>query len=355
MGNYALLGQVLLTFQADFQQEREDLSAILLSENYLWLGSDETATIERLSPIGQEQFANHQSFHVSDFIELPHPIDQEVDIEGFDCSEHYLWLVGSHSSKRKRPKPELSDQENSLRLQTIEVEGNRHLLARIPVVNGELMRSCVDPSDPQKMLTAARLEMKKSGDILSQMLQKDPHLGVFVDSRIPGKDNGFDIEGIAVSKNRIFLGLRGPVLRGWAIILELEVKSKNTSYLELKKIGNQKERYKKHFVNLQGLGIRDLVIDEENLLILAGPTMDLDGPVKVFRLNQYAELADHSFSQPDVVFDIAYGDRDDHAEGMTLFTAINQQPSLLVVYDSPAQSRLQETHSILADVFSLSQ
>ena len=31
---------------------------------------------------------------------------------------------------------------------------------------------------------------------------------------IPSNDNGFDVEGLAVSGNRVFLGLRGPVLAG---------------------------------------------------------------------------------------------------------------------------------------------
>ncbi|MBW4522759.1 MAG: DUF3616 domain-containing protein [Scytolyngbya sp. HA4215-MV1] len=354
MGNSALLGQVLLTFQTDFHFSREDLSAILLHGNYLWLGSDETATIERLSLIEHNQFANHQQFQVADFVELPNTSEQEVDIEGLDYSDSYLWLVGSHSSKRKCPRLELSDQENSMRLQTVILERNRHLLARIPVIDGQLVRSGTDPNDPQRKLTAASLAINNQGDLLTQILQTDPHLGIFVNSKIPGKDNGFDIEGIVVLKNRIFLGLRGPVLRGWAIILELEVKQKNSPYLELKKIGEQKERYKKHFVNLQGLGIRDLIINGEDLLILAGPTMDLDGPVKVFQLNQYSQLPDHSFSQPKAVLEISYGDRKDHAEGITLFSGITQLAALLVVYDSPAQARLQDNASILADIFQLS-
>ena len=40
---------------------------------------------------------------------------------------------------------------------------------------------------------------------------------------IPGKDNGIDCEGLAVAGDRVFIGLRGPVLRGWAMIIELQV------------------------------------------------------------------------------------------------------------------------------------
>jgi hypothetical protein len=41
---------------------------------------------------------------------------------------------------------------------------------------------------------------------------------------LPGKDNGFDVEGLAVFGARLFVGLWGPVLCGWAVILELNSK-----------------------------------------------------------------------------------------------------------------------------------
>lgn len=40
----------------------------------------------------------------------------------------------------------------------------------------------------------------------------DPHFAPYL--AIPGKGNGFDIEGLAVDGQRLFLGLRGPVLLG---------------------------------------------------------------------------------------------------------------------------------------------
>ncbi len=102
---------------------------------------------------------------------------------------------------------------------------------------------------------------------------------------LPGKDNGFDIEGLAVVGDRIFIGLRGPVLRGWAVIVEIEPKEDegNVSQLKLKKIGRDDRPYRKHFLQLNGLGVRDLCVQHSDLLLLAGPTMDLDGPVTVLR------------------------------------------------------------------------
>jgi hypothetical protein len=185
-------------------------------------------------------------------------------------------------------------------------------------------------------------------------LEKDKHLGPFL--AIPGKDNGFDIEGLAVVGDRVFIGLSGPVLRGWAVILELELKEGegNASNLELKKIGREDRRYRKHFLQLGGLGVRDLCVRGTDLLILAGPTMDLDGPVTVFRWPGGTEPEGESLVFADrlpIVMQIPYGRGTDHAEGMTLFG--EDARSLLVVYDSASKERKKEINAVEADIFDL--
>lgn len=353
MNNPSLLNQVVLRFEDGFKEHREDVSALrLTSSKYLWLGSDETSTIERLSLVESQLFAAHQQFRVADFIDLPEPDEQEIDIEGLAYAGHYLWFVGSHSWKRKKPKPDKTDSENINRLTKLKSEANRYLLARIPLVNGELSPSCASPDHPDQQLSAAKLELTKRGNVLMDALADDPHLGYFVEATIPGKENGFDIEGLAVYQNRIFLGLRGPVLRGWAVLLEIELEMSNPGLLALRQSGQEK-LYKKHFIYLNGLGIRDLCWDGEDLLILAAPTMDLDGPVRVFRLQNGANLQEDVLSKPEPVLEIPYGDGDDHAEGMTLFADVTQIPSLLVVYDSPAPRRLEGDGDVVADVFKL--
>jgi len=353
MDNSSLLNQVVLRFEDGFKEHRKDVSAVRLTpDKHLWLGSDETSTIERLSFVENQTFAQHAQFRVTDFIELPESEDKEIDIEGLAYAEHYLWFVGSHSWKRKKPKPDKTDVENIKRLTKIQSEANRYLLGRIPLVNGELLPSCIHPNNPEEQLSAAKLEVTKQGNLLMDALKDDPHLGFFVGAEIPGKDNGFDIEGIAVYQNRIFLGLRGPVLRGWAVMLEIELETSSSSLLKLKQIG-QENQYKKHFIYLNGLGIRDLCLDGKDLLILAGPTMDLDGPVRVYRLPNSDNLKENTLSKPDVVLEIPYGNGEEHAEGMTLVTDINQIPSLLVVYDSPAKKRLEGDGEVVADVFKL--
>lgn len=355
MDNPSLLNQVVLRFEDGFKEHRKDISAVRFSfDRHLWLGSDETSTIERLSFVDAQTFDTHKQFRVSDFIELPAPEDQEIDIEGLAYSDYYLWFVGSHSWKRKKPKSNKTDIENIERLATIKSEANRYLIGRIPLIKGELFKSCQHPEHPDEELSAAKLEVTKRGNLLMDALAEDPHLGYFVEATIPGKDNGFDIEGIVVYQNRIFLGLRGPVLRGWAIMLEIELETDNPEVLKLKQIGEQGKLFKKHFVYLNGLGIRDLCLDGEDLLILAGPTMDLDGPVRLYRLQNGVNLPENVLSKPDVVIEIPYGNGNDHPEGVTLYTDVTEMPSLLVIYDAPAKQRLKGDAEVLADVFKIS-
>ncbi|MCL1471126.1 DUF3616 domain-containing protein [Argonema antarcticum] len=345
--------QVLLRFKSGIQDSRESLSAVALTPgNYLWLGCDETSSIERLSYSAPNTFENHEHFVVADFVPPITDTDKEIDIEGLDYADGYLWLVGSHSLKRKKPNSKKTDLENIQNLAIIEPEKNRFLLARIPLVGDRLYKSCPHPENPEKQLTAAKLENTKSGNCLTDALLEDPHLAPFLKANIPGKDNGFDIEGLAVYKNKIFLGLRGPVLRGWAIVLEIKVKEINSTSLKLKKV--EDKRYKKHFIDLDGLGVRDLCIDGQDLLILAGPTMDIDGPVRIYRLENGVNLPENVLSKPTPILDIPYGDGEDHAEGMTFFPTKENQKSLIVLYDSPAKkTRLQGDDSVLADIFQL--
>jgi hypothetical protein len=131
--------------------------------------------------------------------------------------------------------------------------------------------------------------------------------------------------------------------------------------LTLKRIGPGDRPYRKHLLHLGGLGVRDLSVQGSDLLILAGPTMDLDGPVRVFRWPGGAQPSGESVvfrSQLTTVLDVPFGQGNnqgtDHAEGMTLFaTEGSHALSLLVVYDAASDSRKQGENGVKADIFSL--
>lgn len=149
-----LLTRVLLRFDTDDKDVYTELSAAAFTpDGSLWVGSDELLGVERLSQVEPFVFGDRQHFSFTDLIQLWDEKD-EIDIEGMDFADNYLWVVGSHSSKRKKPKRK--KLENDLeRLATIKVEFNRFTLARIPVIEGELVKSVSTSDDPSTQLTAA--------------------------------------------------------------------------------------------------------------------------------------------------------------------------------------------------------
>lgn len=352
-----LLSRVLLRFaEADEDVFGELSAAAFCPDGSLWLGSDEGQNIERLTPVGPHVFGQHRAFHVGDFVDLISDED-EIDIEGMDYSDGYLWLTGSHSTKRKKPKGKKTEKDLS-RLATISTDANRYLLARIPVAQGELFKSYTHPDITDGGLSAGRLKTTEGGNVLIDALKDDEHLGPFLSIPLPSKENGFDIEGLAVRGNRILLGFRGPVLRGWAVIVDIEVEEKGPGVLDLKTIDESGRKYKKHFLNLDGLGIRELCLKGDDLIVLAGPTMDLEGTLRVFRLKEALNhgadsVSDQEAGDLETLFDLPFTVGGDKAEGLALFSCLEQKDSLLVVYDSPHPTRQVAPGAVFADVFSL--
>jgi hypothetical protein len=274
--------------------------------------------------------------------------------------DSFLWVVGSHSASRKKPRHR-SAEEDIERLASVRFEPNRLLLGRIPVV-ASAGGSTLARHD------GARRSAQLVGD-LREILCDDPLLGPFVRAyenaagdrvTIPGKDNGFDIEGIVVTPgsgaaSRVWLGLRGPVLRGWATILEIApIEGDTPDQLVLGPVGpSGKSRYRKHLLHLEGLGIRDLRADGDDLLILAGPTMTLDGQVAIYRwvgglsTSSNDTLTELAAGRLERVLDLPHGNGEDRPEGFVRLSS----GELLVVYDGPAQARLAGEHGVLADVF----
>jgi hypothetical protein len=350
-----------LSINADGKHVRDGLSTILKTGDYLWVSCDERCTLERLKKIDENTFGEHHSFDLSQYLKLPAGAENEIDIEGIALEEHYLWLVGSHSLARRKPKKSQEPDEQIKRLAKLKNDPNRYLLARIPLdrnkETGEtsLVKHITHPYEPNFILSTAQLVGNHAGtNQLLEALTEDIHVQDFL--KIPGKDNGFDIEGLAIQGERIFIGLRGPVLRGWAIILEVAVQDTHESYFELKPIGPKGELYVKHFLHLEGMGIRELDIAGDDLLILAGPSMDLDGTIALYRWPQALRQTGQSIThRKDLIrlFEVPNGcgptSGQDKAEGMTLF----DKQHAIIVFDSPTDERKQGTDDVIADLYEI--
>ena len=95
---------------------------------------------------------------------------------------------------------------------------------------------------------------------MRRRLSSNSYLGPFID--LPSKENGLDIEGLVVAGKRVLLGLRGPLMDGIAIVVELSLGSGT-------RIKRSSTRLLCH--NLDGLGVRDLARGNGSILVLAGP------------------------------------------------------------------------------------
>ena len=199
---------------------RNQLSAVAADGQNLWLACDEGCRLERLSRAsGTSTFGGHEVSELETLLDLPAPAKEEADVEGMYVDDGWLWLVGSHSVKRKKPKGE-SPVEIAGKLLETPRDGNRHLLARVPVAGGRLHKTA-------GARRAGALRATRDSSALLEAARADAHLQPFIE--IPGKDNGFDIEGLAARGLRLWVGLRGPVLREWCCVLELELKAPATS------------------------------------------------------------------------------------------------------------------------------
>lgn len=334
-----------------------NLSAIRTDGDVLWVAGDESTTIERLTrqPGGHGvTYDDEVSFRLSDLVSLPSGDDsEEADLEGLARDGQYLWAVGSHSLKRSRVKERHQGEKAFTRLGTVKSEANRHVLLRIPVADVDGVPTLARETEIDGSVECAAMLGGRS-DSLNDLLKRDPHVGPFLS--IPSKDNGFDVEGIAAFGDRVFVGLRGPVLRGWAIVIELRLTptKKHPDRLKARRFENG-ARYRKHMFDLGGLGVRDLCTQGDDILVLAGPTMDLDGPVTVFRWHDAAAADDQQVVRGDRLtpeLELPYGKGEDHAEGIALLDS-KEEPELLVVYDSPGEHRKNPKLGMLADRFTL--
>ncbi|MDF1504396.1 DUF3616 domain-containing protein [Roseisolibacter sp. H3M3-2] len=329
---------------------RHDLSAATADGDTLWLGSDEGTCLVRLTRVADDRWGDAVDVDLANLVDLPGAADDEIDVEGIDVSGGALWVTGSHSVVRRKPDEELSPAKRLRRLARTSRKGNRHLVARLPLVADAAGRPLPGPG-------ARRLPGTRSRDALTRALRDDPHLGAWLD--VPGKDNGFDIEGLAVHGERLWLGLRSPVLRGTAVILALHPADDpdDAAALRLRRCGPGGRRYEKFFLDLYGLGVRELCADGDDLLVLAGPSMVLDGRCTVLRWRGARHARGDAFVTRDAlepVVELPYGhgdeERVDHPEGLALLVEDRGGPALLVVHDSPAAGRARGS-TVVADLY----
>jgi hypothetical protein len=279
-----------------------DISGLAQVNGFLAIVSDEGIALDLLKKVDDGHFRLSQSIPLLKRDEDEKP---EIDMEGTASDGNLLYVVGSHSLTRKRVDSERDYETNRKRLAKISPEDDR--------------------SDRDKLF---QLTIQPDGSLggkqkinLRNLLREDAILSPFCD--IPSKENGLDIEGIAIQKHRLFVGFRGPVLRGNFVPVMVFKFDKPDDY-ELR------------FIDLDGRGIRDITAAREGFLVIGGPVGDGDSSYRLYFWNGEDSIPGAGSPLGKVVslgeIPAPHGAK---AEGVTLLDETEQSWRVLVVYDGP--------------------
>ncbi|MDO8334287.1 MAG: DUF3616 domain-containing protein [Nitrosomonas sp.] len=374
--------KIKLEFEKEGKGISKSLSAFVRLGDSIFAAGDEGVDLARLKEFDDGTcFKLKELINLSNWFDLPIPPQKEqtkqvmeVDLEGmdFDYTNQLLWMVGSHSLKRGKANATFDTKKNLELLGEVNRDANRFFLGCVSLHKNKNNQFRLSPGESDNNTRAAQLRCDATTSELLDEIRHDTLFTCFCDKNdgIPGKDNGIDIEGLACAPNgRVLIGMRGPVLRGIAIVLELapeRINSPNTKadLLQLTKIGPTGLKYRRHFLDLAGHGIRDLCWDGDDLLILAGPTTGLDSPPLVYRwkaaIKAFGKMSGDEekfiWRSEDVLSQQSLGSTwkqieagADHAEAIALF----DKKRLMIGYDSPSTKRFHKPASVMVDIVDL--
>ena len=142
-----------------------------------WRGDEACGVdrLRRLTPVGAEalRFGEVRDFPLASLLDLPGADDEEADLEGMAVADGHLWVVGSHGLKRKNAKPDRDAADNAKRLAKVSLDGNRRLLACLPIERDAQGEPCLvrQAADGRKAL---RLKGDAQSNLLTRALADDP-------------------------------------------------------------------------------------------------------------------------------------------------------------------------------------
>lgn len=182
------LGHLRLHFS---EQEGGDaprsLSAVEQTGRSLWLGGDEGVSIKHLTTEDHANYFERESIALTAFFALPRGTEEEVDLEGLaiDPETERLWVAGSHSWRRKRPKGGETGARTLDALGKVSRQANRYLLGSIEIKG--MNDASKTPRLAERNAHALPFDGERSS--LIETLRDNARLAPFLD--IPSKDNGF--------------------------------------------------------------------------------------------------------------------------------------------------------------------
>jgi hypothetical protein len=187
----------------------------------------------------------------------------ELDAEAVAYADGFFYIVGSHGHPR--------DADHKLDPVQDAAKIAANIKASSKVIRIKLDPAMVDAEG--KLKDGANPEITVS-DKLRPKLQEWTSLQSFIDKRLD--ENGLTIEGAAVRNDRLFVGMRGPLLNGDRDLTPVY----SASLISLFEGGHADPKA----VDLRlgaGRGIRDLVAIDKGFLVLAGPATEVEGDYTV--------------------------------------------------------------------------
>jgi Protein of unknown function (DUF3616) len=282
-------------------KKNKNISAIEIVGDRLIVGADEGNKIKILKHNG-ESYAVERGISLSN--------DEEIDIEGIACEGSIVYVVGSHSYKREQIDANRTYEQNRNTIKQKFSESDREQRDRLFRLNLN--------GDPKIEQTSLRSTIDRH-DLLQLF------------SKIPSKENGIDIEGMAVRNGLLYVGFRGPVLRdNWVPILKC-------------KFATLIDRADLVFVNLGGRGIRDLTPVNDGFLILAGPVGEGEDSYQIYAWDGEDCLPGTRTSglmgQIELLGEIPVYDNT-KAEGIALMAESHLDYEVIIVFDGVANGNL---------------
>ncbi|MEL6768943.1 MAG: DUF3616 domain-containing protein, partial [Pseudomonadota bacterium] len=159
----------------------------------------------------------------------------------------------------------------------------------------------------------------------------------------------------AATDSRVWLGLRGPVILGHAIVVELALEPGDDGFLRFAEVEDG-QGYAKHLLPVHGLGLRDLRRLGDDILCLTGPTLDAAGPARIVRWRGAMATASSGVVAEDALeplIDLPMLMDGDKAEGLARWPEAGPD-AWIVVHDDPAPARLDRgARTLTADILRL--
>src|SRR6266545_1315243 len=263
----------------------EDISGVAIVGDLLVIVSDEVKDPTLVHVMKKEGMA----YRVIADVEVP--ADGELDLEAVAADANMVYVTGSHAWTRKIKDgaiyvPQRKKSREQFFRFRLDANGNPG-----PVEGPKSLRSAI-----------------KAHPVLNGFLE------------IASKENGIDIEGLAVKDGRLYFGFRGPVLRdGWVPILVTTWEDPESADVI--------------YVQLDGRGIRDITAVKDGFLILAGPLGDGDFSYRVYFWNGFDQLsASTGAAKPQRIAEFSdLGDA--KPEGLAVLDAQGKKYQVLVVCD----------------------